>query len=191
MDPYAYVAGDPETKTDPTGRCPLCLAIVGGAIVGAVFGVVGNVASTLIQDGINGKTPTWGQVGDAALRGGLFGAIIGAIAIPMAAIAPVCTATILCWGILSVVIPYEVAGISNGIADRIEQPVSTHSSETIRSQESRGGITLAPHIPDQSINVETHISGRGISIAPHNNSPSRWLVALARAFFSYRLSKAN
>ena len=75
MDPYAYVGGNPETRTDPSGQCwPFCTAIL-GAIIGAVV----NVAVTTVSDVVQGKTPTGSELVQAAATGAVTGAITGAL----------------------------------------------------------------------------------------------------------------
>jgi RHS repeat-associated protein len=79
---YAYVEGNPESRTDPTGRCPWCIGAVVGAVVGAgiAYGtqVVGNLQ----------HNQGWGslthvdvkQIGKAALVGFVIGGTGGAAA---------------------------------------------------------------------------------------------------------------
>ena len=75
MDPYAYVGGNPETRTDPSGQCwPFCTAIL-GAIIGAVV----SVAATTVSDVVQGKTPTGSELVQAAATGAVVGAITGAL----------------------------------------------------------------------------------------------------------------
>ena len=69
---YAYVGGNPETQTDPTGHCFVLCAVIGAAI-GAVVGVV----YTVVKAHIDNKPVTWGDVGKNALSGALIGGAIG------------------------------------------------------------------------------------------------------------------
>jgi RHS repeat-associated protein len=85
MDPYAYVGGNPQTYNDPTGHCPLCVAMLLGAIAGAVGAAVGNILVQVVDGYIRGDSNPWvhldwGNVGWAALEGAITGAtfILGA-----------------------------------------------------------------------------------------------------------------
>lgn len=83
FDPYAYVLDNPETKTDPTGRCPICVAAVVLAafvIVGAVAGAIGGAASTALQGIAEHRTPSWQEYRDNIEVGALVGAFAGLIA---------------------------------------------------------------------------------------------------------------
>lgn len=84
---YAYVEGNPETRTDPSGHCPWCIAAVVGGLIGGGLSygsqVVGNVqhgqslgsALTHVDVGEIGKAALVGAVIGAT--GGLGGAAIG------------------------------------------------------------------------------------------------------------------
>jgi len=75
MDPYAYVGDSPEGRTDPTGHCwPWCTALI-GAVVGAAV----SVAVTAVTDAAQGKTPSAGELLQAAVVGGVSGAIVGVV----------------------------------------------------------------------------------------------------------------
>ncbi|HVB24546.1 MAG TPA: RHS repeat-associated core domain-containing protein [Ktedonobacteraceae bacterium] len=74
-DPYAYVGDSPEGRTDPTGHCwPWCTALI-GAVVGAAV----SVAVTAVTDAAQGKTPSAGELLQAAVVGGVSGAIVGVV----------------------------------------------------------------------------------------------------------------
>ncbi len=80
-DPYAYVGGDPETRTDPSGHCwPLCTAIIGAVIGGAI-----GAATSIVSQAASGKPINWGHVavsaGVGAVAGALVGTGVGAMAI--------------------------------------------------------------------------------------------------------------
>jgi RHS repeat-associated protein len=53
MDPYAYVGGNPETKTDPSGHCPWCII---GAVVGAVAGAAIDYGMQVYNNYQSGKS---------------------------------------------------------------------------------------------------------------------------------------
>ncbi len=68
---YAYAENLPTTLSDPSGRCPICISMGIGAVLGGV-----------IEGGIYAYTTentTWGGLAQAAGRGALIGAVGGAI----------------------------------------------------------------------------------------------------------------
>jgi RHS repeat-associated protein len=83
FDPYAYVNGNPETQNDPTGKCPMCIGAVAGAIIGAAADYGWQVYNNYQHHDTNpwGHI-NWWQVGGAALAGGLIGGTLGA-ALPL------------------------------------------------------------------------------------------------------------
>lgn len=73
MDPYDYVGGNPETRTDPTGRCwPVCTMLIGAAI-GAAVGAGISIGSQVVS----GHSVNWGEVGKQAVVGAVSGAVSG------------------------------------------------------------------------------------------------------------------
>ncbi len=70
---YAYVEGNPSTKTDPTGHCPWCVTVAVGALVGAAVGAVSSVAT----QAASGSCCDWGAVGREAAIGAVTGAVTG------------------------------------------------------------------------------------------------------------------
>jgi RHS repeat-associated protein len=81
MDPYAYVAGNPETKNDPTGHCLICIEAVGVVlavvITGAILGAIGGAIGTAIQGRVEGRTPSRDEYRDNATAGAIVGALTG------------------------------------------------------------------------------------------------------------------
>lgn len=79
---YAYVEGNPESRTDPTGRCPWCIGAVIGAVVGAGIAYGAQVVGNLQHN------QGWGsfthvdvqQIGKAAMVGFVVGLTGGAAA---------------------------------------------------------------------------------------------------------------
>lgn len=63
---YAYVQNDPLNKTDPSGRCPWCVAgfFIGGGI---------DLAAQLYNNGGHLGQVDWGQTGAAAVVGAITG----------------------------------------------------------------------------------------------------------------------
>ena len=97
MNPYGYVGGNPETRNNPTGLCPFCIAaLVVGIVVGAA--VVGNIVGTAIQGYATGKPPSASDYGKAALERVVEG--LGLVAI----------------GVLTLAAPEAVVGFTVGLA---------------------------------------------------------------------------
>ncbi len=70
MSPYQAMMDNPVSYTDPDGKCPICLAVAIGAIVGAGI----NVATHWSQITAGGQLH-WDKFGEAALIGGAAGAV--------------------------------------------------------------------------------------------------------------------
>ncbi|MFE1272489.1 RHS repeat-associated core domain-containing protein [Streptomyces sp. NPDC058757] len=73
LSPYAYANNDPINQADPSGRCPLCVSIGVGAVVGAV-----------IEGGFYGWQHrngdfSWGDFAKATGQGAVTGAAAGAL----------------------------------------------------------------------------------------------------------------
>jgi RHS repeat-associated protein len=76
---YAYVEGNPTTRTDPSGHCPFCIGFVVGAIVGAAI----SYGTQVYNNYQSGNPNPWtdvnlAQIGESALVGGVIGATGGA-----------------------------------------------------------------------------------------------------------------
>ncbi len=72
---YAYAAGNPISRTDPSGK----LGVVGGLIGGAVGGL-GDLLYQLYNNGGNFACVSWGQVAGVAGVGALIGSGVGLLA---------------------------------------------------------------------------------------------------------------
>ncbi|MEE2038966.1 DUF6531 domain-containing protein [Nocardiopsis sp. CT-R113] len=68
---YAYAENLPTTLSDPSGRCPICISMGIGAVLGGV--IEGGIYAYTTED------TTWGGLAQAAGRGALIGAVGGAI----------------------------------------------------------------------------------------------------------------
>jgi RHS repeat-associated protein len=77
MDPYAYVGGNPQTKNDPSGHCPLCLIVGSWVIGGALVGMVFSVGTYIVSSALKGEMITQEGIAHAAIVGALTGAIFG------------------------------------------------------------------------------------------------------------------
>jgi RHS repeat-associated protein len=75
LDSYAYVGDNPESRTDPSGKCwPVCaITAVVGAVTGAVVGIVGEAA----VHGTDLGHYNWGHVAVNAGVGAVAGFMIG------------------------------------------------------------------------------------------------------------------
>jgi RHS repeat-associated protein len=77
---YGYARQNPLLYTDPTGQCPICVAVLWGAVYGSGTSVgLGWLLDLAVGDGCY----TWEELGHDALLGALFGgafAGVGAVA---------------------------------------------------------------------------------------------------------------
>jgi RHS repeat-associated protein len=77
---YAYVEGNPETRNDPTGRCPFCLAVLGGIVAGAAIGAAISYGTQVVGNLQHGQSlgsalthVDVAEIGKAALVGAVVG----------------------------------------------------------------------------------------------------------------------
>lgn len=78
---YAYVAGNPVARNDPTGHCPFCVGFLVGAAVGGLISAGSQVVSSMQKGQSFGdavKSVDIAEVGKAALIGGIIGGTGGA-----------------------------------------------------------------------------------------------------------------
>lgn len=74
LSPYAYVAGDPLNRTHDSGGCPECVAVLGGAAIGAFLGGMG----AALSDYVSGNTSNfWADTLRGAAVSGATGAAMG------------------------------------------------------------------------------------------------------------------
>lgn len=71
--PYSYANSNPTNVTDPSGACPPCLAVVGGAVLGAGM----DLGFQSLMNVVNGCDPlydiSWSQVGVSGVLGAIPG----------------------------------------------------------------------------------------------------------------------
>ncbi|GIV06410.1 MAG: hypothetical protein KatS3mg016_1985 [Fimbriimonadales bacterium] len=72
LNAYTYCVNDPVNAVDPSGRIPLIAAIAIGFVAGAAVGAIAELVDQVLDDK---KGIDWGEVGESALWGGVFGAI--------------------------------------------------------------------------------------------------------------------
>jgi RHS repeat-associated protein len=98
---YAYVYNDPVNLIDPDGKCPLCIALAGGAFFGAAGNLIGaGLAGTLNRGNVAQIIGT--------------GALAGAVAVGTAGTASLATATGL-GAILSAPVGSGFTGVAAGL----------------------------------------------------------------------------
>ncbi len=74
LNGYAYCVNDPVNAVDPSGRLPLIAVIAIGVVAGAALGALDELVEQAFDDK---KGIDWGEVGEGALWGGVFGAVPG------------------------------------------------------------------------------------------------------------------
>ena len=68
---YSYVYNNPLSRTDPDGRCPICIgAVVGGVVEGGF-----DLGKQLYNNGGHLGNVSWGEVGANAVGGAIAGAV--------------------------------------------------------------------------------------------------------------------
>ncbi|MGH2485687.1 MAG: RHS repeat-associated core domain-containing protein, partial [Ktedonobacterales bacterium] len=81
LNRYAYVDGNPETRTDPSGHCPWCLiGFLGGLIVGGAIAYGVQVYNNYQSGAANPWTSNidLGTIAAGAMAGGVVGGTMGA-----------------------------------------------------------------------------------------------------------------
>ena len=78
VNPYVYALNNPLRFTDPSGKCPWCVAVVVGAAIGALFSYDWQV----VVEHRNPDCIDWRAVGTSAIIGGLTGGV-GELAMPL------------------------------------------------------------------------------------------------------------
>lgn len=80
MSTYNAMLNSPVNVVDPDGECPVCFAMMGGAVMGAVSSAVGYSATALAKDKWNlssfGQSIAFGAI-SGAVAGGIGGAFAG------------------------------------------------------------------------------------------------------------------
>jgi len=134
MNPYGYVGGNPETRNDPTGLCPFCIAaLVVGIVVGAA--VVGNIVGTAIQGYATGKPPSASDYADAAAIGALEG--LGVVAIgALILTAPVTVVGFTVGAAIGAFASGFIAGLATGIWEGIRARFSSGGSQQCSSNDN-------------------------------------------------------
>lgn len=77
---YAYANANPIRYTDPSGRCPICIAGLIGAGVGALVGAGSYAAGTIVGNVVAGDDWSSGLNAGDAVGAAVNGAIVGSVA---------------------------------------------------------------------------------------------------------------
>lgn len=73
--PYGYVNNNPLNSTDPTGLCPICVVVLGGALLGGAGDLGTQVAINLISGCDPFSTINYRQIGVSTVLGGALGGL--------------------------------------------------------------------------------------------------------------------
>ena len=76
LNGYRYCDDDPVNYADPTGEV---LNIIGGALLGGVFGGAGGLISSAVSQKLNGGEVDWKKAWGAAANGAITGAVQGGL----------------------------------------------------------------------------------------------------------------